>query len=82
MPKTWLIAGILILALLIAGIWYWATRPEPIKTTEEAIKVLTETSSVEKAVAPTNPLSEKVPELNPVDKANPFKESYKNPFAP
>lgn len=28
----------------------------------------------------TNPLEEKIPELNPVEKANPFSGSYKNPF--
>lgn len=30
-------------------------------------------------VTPENPL-EKVPEINPIDKTNPFKDSYKNPF--
>lgn len=27
-----------------------------------------------------NPVGEKVPELNPINVANPFKDSYKNPF--
>lgn len=75
-----IVAGLAILALLAAGIIYWRNRPEPVKTTEEAIQVLTE--SPVSSVIPDNPLENKVPDLNPVEKTNPFKDSYKNPFAP
>lgn len=80
MKKVWIIAGLTVLALAAAGTIYWLNRPEPVKTTEEAIKVLTE--SPVSNVIPDNPLENKVPDLNPVGKTNPFKDSYKNPFAP
>lgn len=69
------------LALAATGVFYWWNRPEPVKTTEEAIKVLTE-SPVSNVIVSDNPLENKVPDLNPVEKTNPFKDSYKNPFAP
>lgn len=78
--NLWLISGLIILALAAAGFVYWWNRPEPIKTTEEAIEVLTE--SPVSSIVPGNPLENKVPEVNPVDKANPFKDAYKNPFSP
>lgn len=81
MNRNLLIAGLVILALLAVGIWYFYFRIEPIKTTEEALQVLTETPLPGTDV-PSNPLREKVPELNPLDKINPLKDVYKNPFAP
>ena len=70
-------------AILIAGVLYWwlAIRVKPVKTTQEAIEVLSETP-LENIAPASNPLQNKVPEVNPVDKANPFKDVYKNPFAP
>ena len=56
------------------------TQPPPCvaaswgETTEEALEVLSETPSV---TVETNPIK-KVPDLNPVEKVNPFKTS--NPF--
>jgi len=79
MKNIWIISSLTILALAAAGLIYWWTRPEPVKTTEEAIQVLTETPNV---IVSENPLENKVPDLNPVEKTNPFKDSYKNPFAP
>ena len=81
MSKNLLLIGFLaVVALAAAGIIYWRNQPEPIRTTEEAIEVLTE--SPVSNVVPENPLENKVPDLNPVEKTNPFKDSYKNPFAP
>ncbi|MBI3046292.1 MAG: hypothetical protein HYY86_01985 [Candidatus Harrisonbacteria bacterium] len=80
MRNIWIIIGLTVLALTIAGLFYWWNRPAPVKTTEEAIEVLSESPATE--VIPTNPLENKVPDLNPVEKTNPFKDSYKNPFAP
>ena len=80
MKNIWIISSLTILALAAAGLIYWWTRPEPVKTTEEAIEVLSE--SPVSSVIPDNPLENKVPDLNPVEKTNPFKDSYKNPFAP
>ncbi len=76
----WISVCLAVLALAVAGVIYWQNRPAPIKTTEEAIKVLNE--SPVSNIIPSNPLENKVPELNPVSKTNPFKDSYKNPFAP
>lgn len=67
---------IIVLILIGAGAWYWYSRPKAVKTTEEAIKALTAPA----VQVPTNPVQGKVPELNPVDRANPFTNSYKNPF--
>jgi len=65
-----------IIAVIAIGLyWYFAKyNPTKIETTEEALEVLSETppSTVE-----TNPVK-KVPDLNPVEKINPFKTS--NPF--
>ena len=72
--------GLVVAALAVAGFIYWLNQPEPVKTTEEAIEVLSE--SPVSNVVPDNPLENKVPDLNPVEKTNPFKDSYKNPFAP
>lgn len=78
-----LILGIVTLALVIlAAWWYFGFRgaeiaPAPtVESAEDAIEAISKTSlEVE-----SNPVAGKVPELNPVDKANPFKDSYKNPF--
>ena len=77
-----LLTGLTVIALLVAGGLYWrfGLREKPIQTTEEAIKALTE--SPISNIIPNNPLENKVPDLNPVEKTNPFKNSYTNPFAP
>lgn len=80
MKKVWIIASLTVLALATVGLIYWWNQPEPVKTTEDAIQVLSE--SPVSNVIPDNPLENKVPDLNPVEKTNPFKDSYKNPFAP
>jgi len=74
--KTAIIAVVAI-AVIAAAIWYYKSRPEPVKTTEGAIEALSKTS----VKIPTNPVENKIPELNPVDRANPFKDPYKNPFS-
>lgn len=83
--KPAFIAG-LILAVLIAvaaGFWYWkkaAGTPEE-KAAESAEKAVE--SATQGTLPEINPLSnplDKIPEVNPVEKANPFKDIYKNPF--
>ena len=68
----------IIIVLVIASvmIWYFFFKVtvEPVETTEEALKVL---STTPPATIETNPVK-KVPDLNPVEKINPFKTS--NPF--
>lgn len=77
------ITGFVILLAAAAVLWLYLAgkkpAPEPaapIKTSEEAVEAVT---SAEIDVN-QNPVNEKVPEVNPVDRANPFKDAYKNPF--
>lgn len=82
MKNTWIIASLVVAALLAAGVLYWwlVVRVEPVETTGEALEVLSETP-LENIAPASNPLQNKVPEVNPVDKTNPFKDVYKNPFS-
>ncbi|MBI4118150.1 MAG: hypothetical protein HY455_01240 [Parcubacteria group bacterium] len=65
--------GILVLALIVAGLWYLTKNKEGsggvVQSVEEVSDAVPEIS--------TNP-AEDVPEVNPVDRANPFK--YDNPL--
>ncbi|OGF64583.1 hypothetical protein A2661_01305 [Candidatus Giovannonibacteria bacterium RIFCSPHIGHO2_01_FULL_45_24] len=77
--KTKLILAGIALIAIAAGAWYWywfAGKSEPIKTAEDVVEAVT-TPNLE---VPSNPIQNKVPELNPIDRANPFKDAYKNPF--
>lgn len=76
-----IVAVILVILLIIGGVYYWKKSQET-PTTGEAIQSLTETPALSDIVAPANPLGDKVPDVNPVDKTNPFKDTYKNPFSP
>lgn len=80
--KNYWWAVIVAAALLIAGYFYWQkNQAVKVETTEEAIEILTENPVLSGAAdVPSNPLENKVPALNPVEKINPFKEVYRNPF--
>ena len=69
--------GVLVVVVAL-GLFYWySTREEnntQVETTEEALEVL---SATHDTTIETNPIK-KVPELNPVEKTNPFKTP--NPF--
>ena len=74
---------ILIVVIAAAGaVWWYLGRskeepaPEPIKTAEDVAEAVT-TPEIEVG---SNPVENKVPEVNPVDRANPFKDAYQNPF--
>lgn len=68
------------IAVAIAGFLYWYLKKNDevvdtkVETTEEAVEVLSQTLPV---TVETNPVK-KVPDLNPVEKVNPFK--IPNPF--
>lgn len=76
------IAIFVAVALVLIGVlvWRYVSRkevlPPSIKTAEEALDAVTDFS----VRIESNPMEDKVPELNPVDIANPFSSSYKNPF--
>ena len=80
--RTLLVVAIsAIIAVGVAGWWYFAQKkeepaPEPIKTSEDIAEAVT---APELEVG-SNPVQNKVPEVNPVDRANPFKDAYQNPF--
>lgn len=67
-----IILGIILVIILGFVGWYLYTALKP-ETKQEP-------SPFENIGAQTNPLEDKVPELNPVETANPFSGSYKNPF--
>ena len=68
------VAAVVAVVIVAAGFWYWSQRKvqEP-KGAVGAAKTISE--SVPEIQ--TNP-GEKVPEINPLDRANPFK--YTNPL--
>jgi flagellar basal body-associated protein FliL len=81
-----IIIAILIIVLGIGGYFYWSKKvkmnmaKKSLETLGEAAEKLTE--SITKGVLPsfqTNPLENK-PDINPADKANPFKNLKINPF--
>ena len=78
----WLFAIAIALLLIGGGIYYWyffIKSKEAVKpiSTEEALKTLTETPTLEVGGA-SNPVDNKLPETNPIEKTNPFKPI--NPF--
>lgn len=76
--KKTLYISIVAALILIGGIiWYWSQKsaPEPVEPAGAVGAAETLSESVPEIK--TN-LGEKVPEVNPLDRANPFK--YKNPL--
>lgn len=85
---TAILAGVVVLGLIILGYFLWS-KPKPVplgvpageRAAESAQKALESVTNVTlPEIKPINPL-EKLPDINPVEKANPFKDLYKNPFA-
>jgi len=83
-----LVAGFLLVGLVVGGYFYWkkhkALTPEEaaIKKAGEAADIIKKSAS--EGVLPSfgleaNPLENK-PDINPVDKINPFKDIKTNPF--
>ena len=79
-----IIATVLLIGLIVGGYFLWKESASPEKETldkaGEAAEKITESAT--KAVLPslgTNPLENK-PDVNPADKANPFKNIITNPF--
>lgn len=81
---TYVIIGLVVLIVVAGVLWGFLVRklaepvPEPkaIKTSEDVVEAVT-TPELEVG---SNPVQNKVPEVNPVDRANPFKDAYQNPF--
>ncbi|MBI4991844.1 MAG: hypothetical protein HZB99_01375 [Candidatus Harrisonbacteria bacterium] len=83
MNKRLVILVILAVALVGIGIFYWwflgKKEVKPVENIGEALQAITETPAVPEIEIQSNPVQGKLPELNPVEKTNPFK--YRNPFS-
>lgn len=85
--KTLIIIIVAILLISLGGYFYWSSSKKTKITGEDALEGVNKgadiiTDSATKGVLPsieTNPLNNK-PDLNPADKANPFKDIKVNPF--
>ena len=75
-----LIVIVAIIGLGIGGYFYWKSKQKAAQSAGEVAQKITESAS--QGVLPsvsTNPLENK-PDVNPVDKTNPFKNIKTNPF--
>lgn len=78
--KLILISAVALAIGLAIGYFFWQKYKTPKLTPEETAEKITESAA--KGVLPsiqTNPLENK-PDINPADKANPFKNIKTNPF--
>jgi len=74
------IAGIIIVALAIY-IYVAKNKKAAAPTIEETAQSLEQVTASPTINVPTSPIDDKLPDLNPTQKTNPF-NSYQNPFAP
>ncbi|OGZ32736.1 MAG: hypothetical protein A3H02_02020 [Candidatus Niyogibacteria bacterium RIFCSPLOWO2_12_FULL_41_13] len=75
MNKKFLIAAFILVVAALAMTAYFILRSKP--------KIPPKPVEKAKPIIEINPISnplEKKPELNPIEKINPFKDIYKNPF--
>ncbi len=77
---------VIVAILAVLGFWYRQqlgrskTSPTPAVEKVEESQVLLEKQAEQSAIeVPESPVEGKIPELNPVEKINPFKK-YQNPF--
>ena len=76
--KSVILASIIIAVIIVAAVfWYWPQKEAEVPKKEEGTVETAKTISESVPEIQTNP-GEKVPEINPLDRANPFK--YINPL--
>lgn len=84
-----ILVAVVVLSLIVIGYFYYqkpkllpktsvSVEEKAAESTEKVLESVTNVALPE--IGPVNPL-EKLPEVNPLDKTNPFKDLYKNPFA-
>jgi len=73
-----IVAVAAIFGLAIAGYFYWQSAS---KTPADQATDALDQASAPIVTVPESSIEGKIPELNPVKGANPFGETYKNPFA-
>ena len=84
MPRQtrWVIIGAIIVVAAVAGILYYLNRPS-VKSEEQQLEdlsnALEESAGISDLNISTNPVQD-LPDTNPVDKTNPFKNIHTNPF--
>ena len=73
-----IIAAVVLILVIVAGVYFLViNKPK----TQVVPPVVPETLDVVSKIDElTNPVGDKLPDLNPVEKINPFKNVYKNPF--
>jgi len=75
--NLWVLVGLVLLILIVGFYFYWqSAAPTAEEAAEESLEAVQKASETIDKVTPTV----EVPEVNPVEKANPFKKTYKNPF--
>lgn len=76
--RNYIIIGIVVVALVAGGFWYWKKRAAEPKEAGIGAKIFEDAQNPLKGELPeTNPFAA---ETNPFDSTNPFKAEYKNPF--
>ena len=85
--KSTLAIVLAVIVVVLAVVAYLFLKPQFVKKPRGQIfeqsggpTAPTTEDIIEKLDAVTNPVGENVPELNPIEKINPFKDVYKNPF--
>lgn len=78
-----------VLALAVAGYWYWTytqkiaapqTAEEAVQQIEEVSAALEQAAEIPTAPPSANPIKNIAPAENPIEKTNPFDYEYQNPF--
>ena len=75
----WLWVVVLLVALVLGWYFYLIEEKKNVKEAESLV-VESAIGGTLPEIAPESNPAEKLPEVNPVKKANPFGQTYKNPF--
>jgi len=72
---------LIVVIIIIAGAiyWYWQKEFSPSGPTSADIPSLEGVVDLSEGIAPADP-TEGIPDLNPATAANPFEDTYQNPF--
>ena len=77
----WVVLGVVVVIMIIAAFAYRGAEPVPEPTAgEPADESLEQALEQATDVPDTNPLGERVPDVNPIERANPFSDVNINPF--
>ena len=79
MKKLPLIIIILIILVLVTSAYFY-TQKNKSKQNQEREDVSNIPGVLPDFGSVSNPVGDKLPEINPIEKTNPFKNVYKNPF--